>query len=150
MLRCSAVSDPLDSTHQVPLSMRFSRQEYWNVLSFPSPGDLSNPGIELISLALADGFFTTEPPGKPPPTIKQPQTLECPPDFTRVCAKSLQLYLTLCNLMDCSPPGSSVHGILQARILEWVAMPSSRGSAQTRDRTCLSYVSCIDRWVLYH
>ena len=41
-------------------------------------------------------------------------------------AKSLQLCLTLCDPMDCSPPGSSVHGILQARILEWVAMPSSR------------------------
>ena len=41
----------------------------------------------------------------------------------------------LCNPMDCSPPGSSVHGILQARILEWVAMPSSRGSSQPRDRT---------------
>ena len=41
-------------------------------------------------------------------------------------AKSLQLYLTLCNLMDCSQPGSSFHGISQARILEWVVMPSSR------------------------
>ena len=40
---------------------------------------------------------------------------------------------TLCNLMDCSPPGSSVHGILQARILEWVAMPSSRGYSQASD-----------------
>ena len=44
-------------------------------------------------------------------------------------AKSLQSRLTLCNLMDCSPPGSSVHGILQARILEQVAMPSSKGSS---------------------
>ena len=43
----------------------------------------------------------------------------------RVCAKLLQLCLTLCNPVDCSPPGSSVHGILQARILEWVAVPSS-------------------------
>ena len=47
-----------------------------------------------------------------------------------VRAKSCQLCPTLCNPMDCSPPGSSVHGILQARILEWVAMPSSRGSSQ--------------------
>ena len=44
----------------------------------------------------------------------------------------------LCNPMDCSPSGSSVHGILQARILEWVAMPSSRGSSQPRDRTRVS------------
>ena len=43
-----------------------------------------------------------------------------------------QLCLTLCNSMDYSPPGSSVHGILQARILEWVDMPSSRGSSQLR------------------
>ena len=42
-----------------------------------------------------------------------------------VCAKLLQSCPTLCNPMDCSPPGSSVHGILQARILEWIAMPSS-------------------------
>ena len=42
-------------------------------------------------------------------------------------AKSLQSYLTLCDPMDYSPPGSSVYGILQARLLEWVAMPSSRG-----------------------
>ena len=45
------------------------------------------------------------------------------------CAQSLQLCLILCNPMDYSPPGSSVHGILQARILEWVAMASSRGSS---------------------
>ena len=44
--------------------------------------------------------------------------------------------------MDRSPPGSSVHGVLQARILEWVAMPSSRESSQPRDRTRVSYVSC--------
>ena len=52
--------------------------------------------------------------------------------------------------MDCSLPGSSVHGILQARIVEWVAMPSSKGSSQPRDQTLVSYVSCIGRWVLYH
>ena len=52
--------------------------------------------------------------------------------------------------MDWGPPGSSVHGFLQARILEWAATPSSRGSSQPRDRTRISYVSCIGRWVLYH
>ena len=65
-------------------------------------------------------------------------------------AKSLQSYPTLCNPLDCSPPGSSVHGILQARILEWVAMLSSRGSSQSRDWTHISYNPCIGRWVLYH
>ena len=52
-----------------------------------------------------------------------------------------QSCLTLCDPMDCSPPGFSVHGILRARMLEWVAMPSSRGSSQPRDRTQVSYIS---------
>ena len=55
-------------------------------------------------------------------------------------AKSLQLYPTLCDPMDYSPSGSSVHGILQARILERLAIPSSQGSSQPRDWT---QVSCI-------
>ena len=54
--------------------------------------------------------------------------------------------LTLCDPLDCSLPGSSVHGILQARILEWVAMPSSRGSSQPRNQTGLPHC----RWILYH
>ena len=54
----------------------------------------------------------------------------------------------LCESMDCSPPGSSVHGILQASIVEWVAMPSSRESSQSRDRTHVSCVSCTGRQVL--
>ena len=53
---------------------------------------------------------------------------------------SLSVVLTLCDPMDCSPPGSSVHGILQVRILEWVTIPFSRGSSWPRDRT---WVSCI-------
>ena len=52
----------------------------------------------------------------------------------------------LSDPVDCSLPGSFVRGILQARTLEWVAMPFSRGSSWPRDRTCISYVSCIGRW----
>ena len=52
-----------------------------------------------------------------------------------------QLCLTLCDPMDCSPPGSSVHGILQSRILEWVAMPFSRGSSSPMVGTC-----CLLQW----
>ena len=55
-----------------------------------------------------------------------------------MCAKSLQSCLTLCDPTDYSPPCSSVHGILQARILEWVTMPSARGSFQPRDQTHIS------------
>ena len=50
---------------QSPLSMEFSRQEYWSGLPFPSPGDLPNPGIKPGSPALVGVFFTTEPPRKP-------------------------------------------------------------------------------------
>ena len=61
---CPTLCDPMDYSHQVPLSMAFSRQEYWRGLPFPPPGDLPNPGTEPASPVLAGGFFTTEPPGK--------------------------------------------------------------------------------------
>ena len=59
----------------------------------------------------------------------------------------VQLFETL---RDCTPPGCSAHGILQARILEWVALPSSRGSSRLRDQICVSCVSCIGRQVLFY
>ena len=55
-----------------------------------------------------------------------------------------------CDPMDCSLPGTSVCGILQARILEWVAIPFSRGSSRPRDWTWVSGLSCTGRWILYH
>ena len=58
-----------------------------------------------------------------------------------VCVLVTQLCLTLYNRIDCSLPGSSVHGILQARILKWVAIPFSRGSFQPRDRTLVSHIA---------
>ena len=67
-----------------------------------------------------------------------------------VCIQSLQLCLTLCDTMDCSLPGSSVHGILQTRILEWVAMPSSQGSFWHRDQTWVSCISCIAHGFFIH
>ena len=63
------------------------------------------------------------------------------------CVQLLQFCLTL-RPMDCSPPGSSVHGILQARILEWVAVPS-RGSSQPQNQTHISGIPCIYRQVLH-
>ena len=67
----------------------------------------------------------------------------------RACALShfshVQLFVTLWTVAH---QDSSVHGMLQARILEWVAMPSSRGSSQAGDQTRVSYVSCIGRQVL--
>ena len=65
-------------------------------------------------------------------------------------ADAAQSRLTLCNPMDWSQPGPSVRGILQARILEWVAVSYSRGSSQPRDWTSASCISCMRRQVLYH
>ena len=66
-------------------------------------------------------------------------------DCVTLCmhAKSLRSYLTLCDPVGCSPPGSSVQGILQARVQKWVAMPS-RGSSWSRDRTHVSYIYCTN------
>ena len=57
---------PWTVAHQVPMYMRFPRQEYWRGLLFPSPGNLPDSGIEPAFPALADRFFTTDPPGKQP------------------------------------------------------------------------------------
>ena len=65
----------------------------------------------------------------------------------RVC--SAQSCLTLCKPMDCSPPDPSVHGIFQARILEWVAISYSRASSPPRNRTQISCTSCTGRQILY-
>ena len=69
--------------------------------------------------------------------------LLCGVKVSCMSAKLIQSHLTFCDPIDCSLSGSSVHGILQARILEWVAMPSSRGASQPRDQTHISYVSYI-------
>ena len=86
---------PWTAAYRTPLSMGFSRQEYWSGLPFPSPESESE---------VAQSY----------PTLRDP--------------------------VDCTPPGSSIHGILQARILEWVAISSSRGSSQPRDQI---EVSCV-------
>ena len=60
-----------------------------------------------------------------------------------------QSFPTLCDPIDCSPPGFSVHGVFQARIVGWVAISSSRGPSCPRDRNHVSCVSCIGMWILY-
>ena len=68
VLSCDSFMAPWTGARQAPLSMGFSRQEYWSGLPFPPPGDLLDPGMEPVSLmspALGGGFFATEPPGKP-------------------------------------------------------------------------------------
>ena len=112
--------------HQASLSMGFPRQEYWAGLPFPSPVDLSGPGTEPTSPALqADSL---------PLCVR---------------ARSLQSCPTFCSPVGCSSQDSSVHGILQARMLQWVVMPSSRGSSppKVQTRFCLRLLPC--RRVLY-
>ena len=77
--------------------------------------------------------------------------------FLHLCSWKMCACLFSCSAVsdsfvtpqDCSPPGSSVHGIFQARILEWVPVSYSRGSSQPRDQTHVSWVSHIGRWILY-
>ena len=66
------------------------------------------------------------------------------------CCLVTKLCLTFCDHMDWSLPGSSAHGIIPVRILEWVAISSSRGSSRPRDWTCLSCSFSIGRWILFH
>ena len=109
---------------QAPLAIGFSRQEHRSGLPCPPPGDR--------------------------PWSRDRTHVSCIGRWVLcVCAKLLQLCSTLWDPVDYSPPSSSVHGILQARILEWVAMPSSRGSSWLRDRTCVSWDSGITGGFLY-
>ena len=61
---CSTLCDPMTVAYKAPLSMEFSRQEYWSALPFPSPGDLPDPGTEPKSPALRADTLPSEPPGK--------------------------------------------------------------------------------------
>ena len=99
--------------------MEYSRQEYWSGLPLPSPGDLPDLGIKLGSPTLQADALPSEPYYL---TISE--------------VKVAQSCLTLWDLMD-----YTVHRILQARILEWVAFAFSRGSSQPKDRTQLSRVA---------
>ena len=152
---------PWTVAHQAPLSMGFSRQQYWSGLPLPSPRDLSDPGIKPGSPALQADALPSEPSGTPStckvwwqrtPLWNQRNmvqsltllwkscysSLHSPINWTQhvthilfdkqyICGSDTQSCPTLCDLMDYSPPGSSVGEILQARMLEWVAIPSSRG-----------------------
>ena len=112
---------------QAPLSMGFSRQEYWNRFPRPLPEDLPDPEFEPVSLtssALGGGFFTTSTTWERKSESEVAQS--CP---------------ILCDPMDCNLPGSSIHGIFQARVLEWVAISFFRGSSPPRDQTLASRIA---------
>ena len=125
--------------------MGFSRQEYWSGLPFPSPGDLPDPGIKPGSPALRGDALPSELPSlcsfKNFPLkifMKKSGSVSCS------C-------LTLCWPHNCSPPGFSVLGILQARILEWVAIPFCRRSSQPSAQTQVSCIAgrCFTMWATF-
>ena len=142
---------PWTIAYQALPSMRFSRQEYWSGLPFPSPGDLPDPGIEARSPAFQADTLTSETPGSLPDIKGQiylpfpvltPSSFFWPSqfyfskldkqgcfffffNFSTAAAKLLQSCPTLCDPIDGSSPGSPIPGILQARTLEWVAISFS-------------------------
>ena len=120
---CVCVGAQWTVAHQAPPSMGFSRQEHWSGLPFSFPGYLPDPGIELRSPTLQAELFTLWA------TSKSQSEREV-----------AQLYLTLCNPMDCCLPASSIYGIFQARVLVCVAMSSSRRSSRPRDQTRVSQI----------
>ena len=148
---------PLDS---VPLAGQTIEVFDW-LLNLAGQGESSSRCSWPFNLLLGSSSLSTCCKNRKTPwTQPAGPKLFCMPDTTkgRSWTHSLStLYLyrqrsacigawswpTLRNLADCSPPGSSVHGILQAGILEWVATSSSRESSWLKDWICVSYVSCI-------
>ena len=124
---------------QAPLSMGFPRQEYWSGLPFPFPGGL--PDLRIKSSLL-----------HPRQILYHWTTGEVHIFFLVLWWFNFSFMSDSCGPMDCSPQGSSDHGISQARILEWAAISFSRGSSWPSDRT---RVSCVAggllhcRWILY-
>ena len=163
---CPTLCDRIDGSPPGSLSLGFSRQEHWSGLPFPSPVHESEKWKWSRSV-VSD---CSRPHGL------QPTRLLCPWDFpgkstgvgatafsesvhgvvdlmravSVVPGECLHVASVVCNPMACRPPDSSAYGILQARVMRRVAMLSSRGSSQCRDRTLISFVSCIGRQGLYH
>ena len=115
------------------------KQEYWSGLLFPSPAvsqSRNGTWVSCVSCISRQIRYHKRHLGNPLYMERKKEH-----EVTQSC-------LTLCNPMDCSLPGSSLHGILQARILEWVAIPLSRGSSWSRDRSWVSRIAgrCFNLW----
>ena len=134
--------------------MKYSRQEYWRG-AIPFSKDLSNPGIKPGSSALQANILLSEPPGKMPinklhTSVKRHSLSEWGKKhqfsnlffffFFNYKVKVLvaQSCLTLCNPVDCSLQVSPIHGIFQAKTVEWVVIPFSRGFSWSRNQTWVS------------
>ena len=129
------------AAYQAPLSMGFSGQEYWSGVSLPSPYIHT---MDYYSAIKRDKVLIHAKTWRNLENMmihlrrQSQRPTYCINPF--MCVLVAQACPTLCHLMDCSLPGSSVCGILQARILEWVAISLSRESSRSRDRT---QVSCF-------
>ena len=150
---------PWTAAYQAPPSMGFSRQKYWSgvpscytmACSPPAlcPWDFPGKNTGVVYHFLLQAIFPTQ--------RLTPGLLHCRQILYQLsltcqegsvgsgCVLSHYSRISSLRTMDCSPPGSSAHGILQARLLSWVAMPSSRGSSQSRDQTHIFHVSCTGR-----
>ena len=146
----SKPAPPCTPTSLSGLSSQSLQKHSLPTLSSPSARQPAGPARNLVLPCLSYCLFLSLLTAHPHPhrlraTVHlrwQAKTVSAGSRLPHVCmhAKLLQWPPTLCAPMDQSPPGSSVHGILQARILEWVAVSSCRGSSQPRDRTHVSYV----------
>ena len=124
---CPTLCDPIDSSPPGSLSLGFSRQERWSGLPFPSPMHevKSESEVAQSCLTLSDPMDCS---------LLQCMKVKSESEVALSC-------LTLSDHMDWSLPGSSVHGIFQARVLEWGAIAFSRESSQPRDQTRVSCIS---------
>ena len=136
-------------SHRTPLSMGFSRQEYWSGLPCPLSVDLTNPGIKSTSPALAGGFFTTEPPGK---SILQPKFYVTKSDIWRRKWQPIPVFFPgKCNelrspagysLRDCEDLDTTEHACVHARTHTHTNTPT--------DKTMLTLTECDDSFNLFY
>ena len=147
------------SSYKFQSSKRIKRENWWEIPHIvieplSSTNDILYSGRsfeeKFLRLQLSENkiFFLTEVPANYHPEFicNCVCVCECVCVCTRMCAQSCP---TLVTHMDCSPPGPSVHGILQARILEWVVISFSRRSSWSRDQTHITCTSRIDRRIFY-
>ena len=132
LFSCSVVCDSFVTVwtvaYQAPVSLGFPRQEYWSGLPFPSPGDLPEPGINPMSLAVAGRFFTAEPPGKPIPSLASTDLFRLTPKSFWHNPSSFGFHYNpeegqcsnYCTAALISHAGKVMLEILQARLQQYV------------------------------
>ena len=142
---CLTLWDPMDCSPPGSSVHGILQTRILKWVALPTSRESSQPRDRRqvsLSPALASGFFTTSA------TWEAPTNKDWLP-LVVLCSVA-ELCLILCKPMNCNPPDSSVHGIFQAKILEWVAISYSRGSSWPWDWTQLSYISCTGRQILNH